>query len=119
MQKLLILSNKQPNIQLRTDKTRKLFVCHAATGKLNAPEAESAIAIYRNNYAAHTPYWGVLLYGLFIRIATPLAFSQCIHGKLLRWRLQAAVRHLVCSSQDDAVSVLLGHWSRPTENKEY
>ena len=33
------------SIQLRADKTRKWFVCHARTGQLNATEAESSIAI--------------------------------------------------------------------------
>ena len=63
--------------------------------------------------------WGVLLYGLFIRIGTPLAFFA-VHS----WEIVALttsgnrVRHIV-SSQDDAVAGLLGRWSWPTENKDY
>ena len=51
---------------------------------------------------------GVLLYGLFIRTATPLAFSA-----MLSWEIVALTtsgnraRHIV-SSQDDAVAGLLG-----------
>ena len=45
--------------------------------------------------------WDVLVYGLFIRIATPLAFSAIV------------------SSQDVAIAGLLGRWSWQTKNKEY
>ena len=60
-----------------------------------------------------------MLYGLFIRIATPLAFFA-MHS----WEIVALttsdnrVRHIV-SSQDDAVAGLLGRRSRLTENMEY
>ena len=63
-------------------------------------------------------YWGVLLWRIFIRMATPLAFFRNAFLGIVELKPSGnRVRHIV-SSQDDAVAGLMGRWSRPTENKE-
>ena len=76
--------------------------------------SSSQLFVYQTSYN-----WGVLLYGLFIRIATARAIFAMDFWEIVALTTSGnRIRHIV-SSQNDTVAGLLGCWSQPIENKEF
>ena len=82
-----------------------------------AVSLDSVIGLFHKTLVQSTL---LLLCGLFIRIAAPLAISRCIPGKLSRCHLPAIVLDTVNPfAGDDAVGGLQGTLITQSGNKEY